>query len=124
MFRERFGTNSHRRKLLSGLKSALISLKGAGCRTVYIDGSFITSKELPGDFDACWNFDGVNRKLLDPVFTDFGNLRARQKEKFGGELFPNISGEENDLYFMELFQIDRRTKERKGIVAIDLRNFS
>lgn len=49
----RFGTTRHRRKLLGGLKRALKTLRAAGCRRVYIDGSFVTAKSKPGDFDAC-----------------------------------------------------------------------
>jgi hypothetical protein len=120
-FRERYGTNSHRKELLNGLKAALISLKGAGCKVVYIDGNFVSSKEIPADFDCCWNIEGVNRELLDPVFVDFSDLRAKQKARYGGELFPNIPGEDKNLYFLELFQIDKHSQERKGIIAIDLR---
>ena len=40
---------------MAGLRAALESLKSAGCRTVYLNGSFVTSKEAPNDFDACWD---------------------------------------------------------------------
>lgn len=52
-FGKRFGTNPHRRNLLKGLKSAAASLRKVGCRAIYIDGSFVTTKELPNDFDGC-----------------------------------------------------------------------
>ena len=54
----RFGNTPWRRQLLYGLGMAINSLRRAGCRTVYIDGSFVTSKEIPNDFDACWE-EGV-----------------------------------------------------------------
>ena len=60
----------------------------AGCRTVYIDGSFVTSKSEPGDYDACWDIDGVNVEALDLVFLDFSGRRAAQKRKYFGEFFP------------------------------------
>ena len=63
-------------------------LKRAGSRLVYLDGSFVTSKTEPGDFDACWGIDGVNVDELDPVFFDFSQSRARQKQRFLGEFFP------------------------------------
>ena len=53
-FAARFGYNYRRRLLINGLREALENLKGAGCRTVYINGSFATRKELPNDYDACW----------------------------------------------------------------------
>ncbi|HEU0178347.1 MAG TPA: hypothetical protein VFV58_29130 [Blastocatellia bacterium] len=52
-FDKRFGVNRRRRKLLKGLQLALASLRAAGCRIVYIDGSFVTTKKMPNDFDAC-----------------------------------------------------------------------
>ena len=50
---ERFGYTPWRRKLLDGLEAALASLRAAGCDRVYLDGSFVTAKEEPADFDAC-----------------------------------------------------------------------
>ena len=104
-----------------GLRSVLENLEDAGCRTAYVDGSFVTAKELPKDFDACWEEEGVNPDLLDPVLLIFDPGRAMQKAKFLGELFPAsfISGSEG-LSFLDFFQTDRSTGERKGIVAIDL----
>ncbi|EDX70939.1 hypothetical protein MC7420_8190 [Coleofasciculus chthonoplastes PCC 7420] len=40
--------------MIDGLELAMTQLKAAGCRTIYIDGSFITSKPNPGDFDAAY----------------------------------------------------------------------
>jgi hypothetical protein len=34
---------------MSGLRKAMEQLKIAGCRTIYIDGSFVTIKPDPGD---------------------------------------------------------------------------
>ena len=45
----RFGTSPWRHQLLAGLRMALDSLSRAGCQTVYIDGSFVTDKEVPND---------------------------------------------------------------------------
>jgi hypothetical protein len=59
-FVERFGTNDLRLRLMSGLRRAMEQLKIAGCRTIYIDGSFVTSKPDPGDFDACWDTEDVD----------------------------------------------------------------
>lgn len=74
--------------LLLGLREALGLLADAGCRTAYLDGSFVSAKEVPGDFDVCWDVTGVDPDLLDPVFFDFSASRRAQKMRFGGELFP------------------------------------
>ena len=84
----RFGTTPWRRDLLNGLRSALDGLRRAGCRTIYLDGSFVTDKQVPGDFDACWDEHGVDVTRIDPVLLNFDNGRAAQKAKFRGEFFP------------------------------------
>ena len=118
---ERFGINLHRRKLLKGLKAVIASLRKAGCRAIYIDGSFVTVKELPNDFDGCWSVEGVDPDLLDPVLLDFSNGRAAQKAKYGGELFPAelIEGGSGKTW-LDFFQQDRNGNP-KGIVGIRLK---
>lgn len=120
-----FGTTPQRRALLAGLRVALQALQVAGCRTVYIDGSFVTTKLVPNDFDACWDIEGVDPDLLDPVLLIFDEGRAAQKAKYLGELFPAQLGESGSGgSFLEFFQVDKETGNPKGIVALDLRRFS
>ena len=117
----RFGYTSWRARLLSGLRAALENLRDAGCRTVYIDGSFVTSKEVPNDFDACWEEYGVDPAYLDGVLLTFDVGRATQKTKYMGELFPaSAIADANGLSFSEFFQTDVATGRSKGIVSIDL----
>lgn len=118
---ERFGGNERRERLLVGLTEALRLLHAAGCRRVYINGSFVTSKERPNDIDACWDISGVDVDALDPVFFEFDNGRAAQKARFGAEFFPaqvpeGITGKA----FLDFFQVDRQTGEPKGIIEIEL----
>ena len=93
----------------------------AGCKAIFLDGSFVTAKEQPGDFDACWDMDGVDANEVDPVFFDFDDGRAAQKARFGGEFFPAKLPEGwSGKTFLEFFQSDRDTGSPKGIVGIDL----
>jgi hypothetical protein len=120
-FIERFGTNARRQRLISGLKRALDSLKQAGCNRAYIDGSFVTAKERPNDFDACWDPVGVDPIILNPILLRFENQRQLQKIVFYGELFPShwpatIAGQR----FVEFFQTDKNTVDPKGIVAFNV----
>jgi hypothetical protein len=120
-FVARFVTNGHRRRLVSGLKRALDSLKGAGCLRAFVDGSFVTDKELPEDYDACWDPVGVNAVLLAPILLNFDNGRLLQKIAFCGELFPshwpaNAAG----LRFLEFFQTDKNNGSQKGIILLNL----
>ena len=117
---ERFGTTPHRLQLLHGLLEALRSLQNAGCLRAYLDGSFVTDKTVPGDFDGCWEVAGVDASRLDPVLLDFENGRAAQKARFGGELFlAETDADELGTSFVEFFQKDR-SGVPKGIIAINL----
>jgi hypothetical protein len=117
----RYATSTHRQDLLDGLLDALSSLKAAGCSTAYLDGSFITAKEHPDDFDACWEVAGVVVSRLDPELRDFSNERAAQKARYGGELFPaQWSAHAGGATFLDYFQYDNVAKQPKGIIAIDL----
>lgn len=117
----RYAINTRRRELLDGLLDALRSLKSAGCRIVYLDGSFVTAKEMPGDFDACWEIAGVDAGRLDRELLGFSDGRAAQKARYGGELFPaETAAEPAGTTFLHYFQRDRDTGQPKGIIAIDL----
>jgi uncharacterized protein DUF6932 len=116
---ERFGWTERRRRLLDGLADAIAVLGAAGCRKLWLNGSFVTAKDEPGDFDACWDTDGVDLDALDPVLLDLSNRRTAQKARFGGELFPNVIEAQSGLIFAEFFQNERDTS-RKGIVLINI----
>ena len=104
----------------SGLLRAMRLLRLAGCRAVYVDGSFVTAKPEPGDFDACWDIDKVQAELVAPVFFDSANRREAQKEQFGGEFFPaQLPGGGTGKNWLDFFQQDREG-QRKGIVVIGL----
>ncbi len=119
---DRFGTGPRRRELLAGLRAALDALRAAGCDKVYLDGSFVTTKPNPNDFDGCWDIAGVDPDLLDPVLLTFDRGRVAQKTKYQGELFPaQFRQGGTGVTFLELFQLDKETDRAKGIVALDLR---
>jgi len=119
---QRFGQNPHRQVLLRALKRALQALRAAGCVEAYLDGSFVTSKALPDDYDLCWSLLGVDPTRLDPVLLTFDNGRRAMKAKYLGDLFPaEIPEGHSGKLFVDFFQIDRDTGAAKGIVLIDLR---
>lgn len=119
-FVDRYGYTPWRRRLLDGLLAALVLLRAAGCTRVYVDGSFVTARERPADFDACWEAQGVDFDLLDDRLLTFDKGRATQKAAFLGELFiADSRADPQGLLFREFFQHDRDGR-RKGIVVIDL----
>jgi hypothetical protein len=110
-----FGFNSSRKILIKGLKQAIAHLKEAGCKNVWIDGSFTTRKPDPQDFDACWDPAGVNFELLQrkyPILFYFILGTKTQKDVYGGELYPSPK-------FFEFFQNDR-DNQPKGIIQLKI----
>ena len=118
---QRFATNDTRQRLYQGFREGVEALRKAGCRVVYLDGSFVSEREYPGDFDACWDPTHVDLTKLDPILIDRTDLRTGrkgQKEKYSGEFFPSSVRADSSLTFLEYFQIDKDTKNAKGIIRI------
>lgn len=120
-FQVAFGWTSRRRHLLGGMALALQALRIASCRRIFVDGSFVTNKERPDDYDACWDITGVDVRKLDPILLTFDSGRAAQKVKFRGELFPAnfIADHASGQRYLEFFQQDLDGRP-KGIVEINL----
>ena len=113
--------NARRRQLFQGLRNASANLVQAGCISLYLDGSFVTDKPIPDDFDACWDPNGVSPRRLDPVLFQLANQRAAQKTKFGGEFFPSTTrADAHGRNYLEFFQVKKFTGQSKGIVLINL----
>lgn len=116
-----FGKGERRRTLLNGLLRACQALGAAGCGQLWLDGSFVTSKAVPGDYDACWDPEGVDPDQLDPVLLNWSRTgRLLMKGKYLGDLF--IAGVEtgSGLPFVDFFRKDRDGAP-KGVVVIDPR---
>ena len=121
----RFGGSACRLQLLAGLGRVIAALRRAGCTALYLDGSFATSKSDPSDFDGCWDITGVDASLLDPVLLDFKNGRAAQKAAFGGEVFPaHFQATPTGQSYLDFFQTDKTTGNRKGIIQLDPRSLT
>jgi hypothetical protein len=82
---ERFGTTARRRELLAGLREALLRLAAAGCPAVWLDGSFVTSEEVPDDYDGAWEIAGVDVTRLDETFIG-QHSPGKTKAKYSGTL--------------------------------------
>lgn len=125
-FCKRFGHTEHRQSLIKSLASALKDLSAAGCKKVYINGSFVTAKEVPGDYDLCWSIDGVVPEKLNPTLLDFSPVgRAKMKDQYKGDLFPAETPEgASGKRFLDFFQIDKKTEEPKGIISMEIGEFN
>ncbi|MGN2670348.1 DUF6932 family protein [Aliivibrio fischeri] len=107
---ERFGDHPKRSWLIDGLKLLITALEKANCPLIYIDGSFVTSKEIPGDYDLCWSMIGVVETKLDPVLLDFSPLgRERMEQKYRGDIFPaELPEGGSGKLFVDFFQTDKK----------------
>lgn len=120
-FKEKFGYTSARTKMIQGLEEVMRQLKAALCRTIYVNGSFVTNKPNPEDFDMCWDRDDVNVDYLKrnaPKILNFYDSDA-QKAKYKGEIYPSDQPVDESTTSIELFQRDRQ-QNPKGIIAINL----
>ncbi len=118
----KFGTNAHRKNMLKGMKMVIIQLKIAGCKYVYLDGSFITDKQFPNDYDVCWDIMGVDTSILlknIPELFDFNNGRRNQKMLFYGEFLPYDPRKSKKFSILEFFQ-HNRNGQKKGIIGIEV----
>jgi hypothetical protein len=118
-FVDRFGFNSFRQKQIGGLLKALLNLKLAGCQVVLIDGSFVTNKSFPADYDGAWDPTNVDFGLVDPILLKFDDKRSAMKAKYLGELFVVTATAALGVQFGEFFQKDRDGNP-KGVIRIDL----
>ena len=117
-FKAAFGYNPKRRELIEGMHLALLNLKRAGCLVAYIDGSFVTQKSRPSDYDGCWETANVDKSLADPILFDVSHGRDLQKMVYGGEMFPE-DPDPDGWSALEYFQTDV-LGSAKGIIVIRL----
>lgn len=116
----RHATNPTRRQQYVGLVDACQGLANAGCATLWLDGSFITTKPEPGDYDATFDVAGIDWIALGlnhPELMDFDNPRTTQKRRYHGELIPNHPAGPDMVAFFQT----NRDDHPKGIIEIDLR---
>jgi hypothetical protein len=66
-----FGSTSYGRKqILSGLRFVVRELRALSVETIWIDGSYVTSKLRPGDVDVLYDPNGMDNSgwgLLSPA---------------------------------------------------------
>jgi hypothetical protein len=117
-----FAWNPRRALLASGLYRALQDLKAAGCRAAVVDGSYVTAKELPGDYDMAFDPTGVDGAQVDSVLLRHADGRKAMKAKYFGDIFPwgSIACTTTGMIYQEFFQKDRDGRA-KGVVLLNVR---
>ena len=123
-FFQEYGLNKRRKDLITGLLKAAAALKDCGCSILYVDGSFVSKKIDPGDYDACYDPSGMDfAKMFKkyPVFFDNSPGRKNLKLVYGGELFSTTAlAAPPRSFFLEFFQRDRDGWP-KGIIKLNLK---
>jgi hypothetical protein len=119
-FRDSFVNNYHRSWLFEGFVKACIELRKAGCGRVYVGGSFITSKQFPGDYDACWDPVGVSAQSLDPFLYDRSKA-TEQVKRYRGEWFIGKHGNGPESAMYKFITSDKATGIERGMVGMKLK---
>lgn len=125
MVAERFGRTAARRRLLAGLHDGARLLAAAGCRRIWLAGSFVADIEgrearPPRDIDVGWEIAGVDLAALarlDPVLDPLHPDLAAQRRRYGVEFF--AIAEPVSIGQLDFFQHDRGGR-RIGIVVVEL----
>lgn len=116
--RDIFVTSDHRAWLFQGLLLACLELRKSGCARLYLGGSFVTSKEFPGDYDACWDPAGVDANVDRLLWDD--TLRVEQNRKYRGDLLVSAAGTDPECRHFQFLSHDKTTGAPKGIIGIKL----
>jgi hypothetical protein len=110
-----------RARLGRSLYRALNNLRNAGCAQVIVDGSFVTAKPDPSDYDVAFDPVGVRAALLDPVLRRHRDGRRAMKAKYLGDIVPWgwTASSETGVVYKDFFQSDRNGIS-KGVVLLRL----
>jgi hypothetical protein len=119
---ERFAYTIWRKELFKNLVRLINDLKSINCKAIYVDGSFVTNKRIPGDMDICWdntNLDYDEVEAIMPILFDFTDMRRNQQLIYKADIFPAFEFEgSSGVYFIDFFQKDKATNNPKGIIKI------
>lgn len=116
--REAFAYNEHRAWLFAGLVSACRDLRQFGCGRIYLGGSYVTSKEYPGDYDACWDPAGVSDQVAQLLWDD--SLRLEQNRVYRGDLLVSAAGDGPECRHFQFLSRDKLTGSLRGMIGIKL----
>jgi hypothetical protein len=118
-------SNEKRKKLFAKLLEFIHDIKSIGCDTLFIDGSFITTKELPKDIDVLWDYEGIKYEnfkwesielKLPIIFNRYERELKYKLDIFPAKLEEGASGK----LFLDFFQQIKETNLKKGIIKIKL----
>lgn len=116
----RYATSPERKVIFENLMRTVDELEEGGCQKVYVGGSFVTSKGLPGDFDMCFDDTGMDFSKINRHFEEPRIFGESLRNEYGGDIkrYNPKDWKHNYLHF---FQRDGRNNNvAKGIVMLSL----
>jgi hypothetical protein len=115
----KFAHNVKRKYLFVGLARVVGILIEANCPEVFLDGSYITKKEEPGDYDLCFEPTGLQPTELLRVLL---SSKENRKAEYLGDIFTRLPVPPYYHDHVAEWQRDGRNDDVvKGILRIDLR---
>ena len=117
-FVQHFGTNPRRMEQINNALSFFRIFHSCGCKTVYVDGSFVSKKKYPEDIDLCFDLTGVDAENIERQFPQFYDIHAigRIRRDLQCHIFYFT---ENDQRLFNLLSEDRNGN-LKGFVKLNL----
>lgn len=118
--RRRFGrSNTARLRLMKGLSAVVRMGRRAGALCLVLNGSFVTAKREPEDWDGVMVFP-AGTDAASPETLALAD-RERMKDGYGADLFLVFENDRDllDHFVSEVFGQDRRGRP-KGLVRIRL----
>lgn len=114
---QRFAQTPHRSRLFQAFQAVVEILRAANCPELHLNGSYVTSSEVPGDYDMCYEPTGM---APTAAFRTFLTLTAEQrKAHYLGDIFIRLPQPPYFFDFVENWQTDREAIP-KGIIRIQL----
>ena len=118
-FEEHYVNNIKRRELYNGLRRVINDLKDIGCKTIYVDGSYVTNSRFPKDIDVCWEHRGISTGIAKSKKPNIFN--GMSKEIYNCDLYPAYHIESgSEIFFIDFFKRDKSSGLEKGIIRIDI----
>ncbi|MCD8041429.1 MAG: hypothetical protein LUH10_00035 [Tannerellaceae bacterium] len=121
---ERLEFSNKRKRLLKGLLELIDLCRMIGVNVLYLDGSFVSTKIQPGDYDACYDIEGEAKEaILARIPETLLDANSEtQKAYFHGEIHyaHMMCGFPEKMPVLEWFQQCKNSEVRKGIIKIKL----
>lgn len=114
-----FGINPSRRKKIENTIIFCKLFFAADCQTVYVGGSFVSTKKNPEDIDLCFDLRNVREKQLKTIFPEFfdSNKLGAIRRKYDCHIW---HFDDTTTHLFEMLKYDRDDNP-KGLVKLRLK---